>query len=1175
MRTTFHSRADCASHTARLDAIQQRQYREPLGSRSDDLLHAPRADFWTTNPRFARLPVDRWYARPSRPCAYPYATGFDQPFYTAGDWSDLWYHAIYTSYTRMQRPRASLVPSATLRPRVRAVMALVRSRYFGPDSPYVDLSPATTLHTLRYVFRRLQKGIFVRIRNNRLDTFLPFVRHGFTNDYYELLVDRTSATSHALRDTIADAAELAELRAAETRLRAWDEEMDRTDPEDGRAFSPAVREAYRRTLHRLLVLEHRCARRYARAHPVACRTRAGDDPTVSINDMRAEPNRRRWLANNHFFNTSLYFDNPHVAHYKHLLETLVAHRHGLPDFEGVLQPRDFSVLRTRRDPATGETVLLQPYPDVETRANHVQGRVRGGLSPILSHSGRDGYDDIPLPTVDDIEHFEQLFFMGRCDTAYVREQSSHSHDAASTWVAWDDKPHARAVFRGSATGRGNTPSTNQRMRVQQIAQDPAYAAVMDVHLVALNRKPKVFATGQTPDLQPGGLTLVQPRAVERVLGAIHKTRFFLNLSQRAGYKYNLCLDGQTRADRLLSEMATGSVVLLPTADGHRLWVEPFLTPLAWTTDLRDAPPDSLTPALVRRKGYTHVTFNAVEDVGEMVRWLVAHDAVGRAIHANVKAWLFGRNGHYTRTSPATSFLYDYMEGVVRAAAERFACSATRPYRFDLATPRPVSAPHRAASSMIASAKSARGRSRGRGVCGIVVGFRDVSPLPHPLPTNTRPPLTRTTQLYCFLAYLEELFPPSWRRHVVVVEQAHVPGERDAFVAWWKQAFGSARAGATTVSVPAYGARLRGDLARRPDKIPASVRRNIDLVNGNLALALGYASEGAWEASSDAWTCAECFRRTGEQKFNLGALKNAGYEWLRRRHGEALTHVVFTDIDMLPDHELAPYYARVPAANEMIALAHRGTVYDRFRVDDMPPYLLLGLDSSASKHREPSPRRRRRRRHTAGGRLTRRVPLPHHTRQEAVKPRRTQHHKRQAPPHRRTPRHSSPCNDFTASFHPLTLEGRPCVAAWAADPKKFRRFAGACVSFSPALFEAINGYPNTFWGWGGEDDELLQRMRWVTASTAVAVRYTVPPVGRLIDLEIAVPVTFSTKLAYRVKEMQKREQLRRSGREWRTNGVAQVSACAAIAAKSAQREGANAWSSATVVHVQLHDDPVTT
>lgn len=43
-----------------------------------------------------------------------------------------------------------------------------------------------------------------------------------------------------------------------------------------------------------------------------------------------------------------------------------------------------------------------------------------------------------------------------------------------------------------------------------------------------------------------------------------------------------------------------------------------------------------------------------------------------------------------------------------------------------------------------------------------------------------------------------------------------------------------------------------------------------------------------------------------------------------------------------------------------------------------------------------------------------------------------------------------------------------------------RYFGGVVSFNREDFEKINGFPNTFWGWGGEDDEMYSRIMEVRA-----------------------------------------------------------------------------------------------
>ena len=47
--------------------------------------------------------------------------------------------------------------------------------------------------------------------------------------------------------------------------------------------------------------------------------------------------------------------------------------------------------------------------------------------------------------------------------------------------------------------------------------------------------------------------------------------------------------------------------------------------------------------------------------------------------------------------------------------------------------------------------------------------------------------------------------------------------------------------------------------------------------------------------------------------------------------------------------------------------------------------------------------------------------------------------------------------------------------WAARYSGSSYFGGV-VGMSPRAFERIDGFPNAFWGWGGEDDALLRRVR---------------------------------------------------------------------------------------------------
>ena len=39
---------------------------------------------------------------------------------------------------------------------------------------------------------------------------------------------------------------------------------------------------------------------------------------------------------------------------------------------------------------------------------------------------------------------------------------------------------------------------------------------------------------------------------------------------------------------------------------------------------------------------------------------------------------------------------------------------------------------------------------------------------------------------------------------------------------------------------------------------------------------------------------------------------------------------------------------------------------------------------------------------------------------------------------------------------------------------YKEIFGGVSALTPYQFEAVNGYSNEYWGWGGEDDDLYQR-----------------------------------------------------------------------------------------------------
>jgi len=164
-------------------------------------------------------------------------------------------------------------------------------------------------------------------------------------------------------------------------------------------------------------------------------------------------------------------------------------------------------------------------------------------------------------------------------------------------------------------------------------------------------------------------------------------------------------------------------------------------------------------------------------------------------------------------------------------------------------------------------------------------------------------------------------------------------------------------------------------------------------------------------------------------FNIGKLKNVGFDivkdYERKHKGTKFTNFIFTDIDMLPDDDLLPYY--VNPIDGILSLAVRGTRYEQM------------------------------------------------------------------------------------------------------DTQTKKVFLGGVLGFNRESFEQINGYPNNFWGWGGEDDALIYRLVAANVSTV-----HMPKSGKVIDLEDKM--TVQEKLKKTVIDDKKWEKLFIDTTNWRTNGM---------------------------------------
>lgn len=131
-------------------------------------------------------------------------------------------------------------------------------------------------------------------------------------------------------------------------------------------------------------------------------------------------------------------------------------------------------------------------------------------------------------------------------------------------------------------------------------------------------------------------------------------------------------------------------------------------------------------------------------------------------------------------------------------------------------------------------------------------------------------------------------------------------------------------------------------------------------------------------------------QSSKYSFNIGKLKNIGYDYIKNKSKKKYSNYIFADIDSIPDSELVEYFFK--QTDSINSLAMYGTRYE------------------------------------------------------------------------------------------------------IADAKASRPFVGALISCTSEVFEELNGYPNNFYGWEGEDTNLLLRLYGIKKPLYVNSK------GKIIDIE---------------------------------------------------------------------------
>jgi len=130
----------------------------------------------------------------------------------------------------------------------------------------------------------------------------------------------------------------------------------------------------------------------------------------------------------------------------------------------------------------------------------------------------------------------------------------------------------------------------------------------------------------------------------------------------------------------------------------------------------------------------------------------------------------------------------------------------------------------------------------------------------------------------------------------------------------------------------------------------------------------------------------------------------------------------------------------------------------------------------------------------------------------------------------------PSDDLGAAYSVLPLDDKPLHIArvWDRYSGNADYFGGVCA-WTAHDFSRINGFPNNYWGWGGEDDEMMRRCR-----TVFGKHFTMeaPPFGSLEDLEgMSIDEKVSFLRSHRDWKCNVRWELRdKHATTWAANGL---------------------------------------
>lgn len=395
-------------------------------------------------------------------------------------------------------------------------------QYSKIDQSY---DPQTVINTFKYLFYKYKKALYVRVKNNKIDIFLPFTNPNYLNEWGDLI-----KSPNGFKDIPSFLEFLSNLQ--------------------GYRFNP----------------------------------------------NKIQKSTKNWYANN----CLLRYEYPFVEEdtsipllHNMISETCKNER--VPDVEFFVHKRDFPV---RRLDGT------ESYEAIFGVGKKLLSHKYDKYSHILCFCTTKDHADLCLPTWEDwciVSQPEGKFFTDSC--------RDYNPDIGKK-ITWESK-RPIAVFRGSTTGCGVTPSTNPRLKLAclsdlNIIDEKDNLPYLDAAITKWNIRPRAIN---------GVLTTID--ITKPPLKAVYDkkdTVKFLSSEDQARFKYIINVEGHVQAFRLSFELSLGSVILFANDSKYYTWMTKSLMP--WVH-------------------YVPIKSN-LEDLYEKIKWCKLHDNECRIIANNAR-----------------------------------------------------------------------------------------------------------------------------------------------------------------------------------------------------------------------------------------------------------------------------------------------------------------------------------------------------------------------------------------------------------------------------------------------------------------------------------------------------------------------------------------------------------